>query len=127
MGGAHGIDILVSLTLPGPMRQARRVETPSEYSSWFQNRETIVYENQRADLPRAVIFRDSTSQFVVDLLAQHFSRSVFVWHQGQVVKDVVERERPDVVIHAMAERFVTPYCEFPSLARARDEAAPWSD
>lgn len=73
------------------------------------SRETLVYENPDASLPKAVIFRDSTSQFTVPWLAEHFSRSVFVWHRGEVLNSVIEREAPDVVFQVMAERFVWSY------------------
>jgi hypothetical protein len=119
MSGAHGLDVLVSLILPGSARKAQKVSVPVEYRDWFRSRETLVYENTDRTLPRAVVFRDSTFQFVCDLLAQHFSRSVFVWHQGQVIRDIIEREKPEVVIHGMAERFVTRYPKFVPLVRAR--------
>jgi hypothetical protein len=34
-----------------------------------------------------------------------------VWHHGEVVKDVIDAEQLDVVIHFMAELFVTFYGE----------------
>ena len=46
---------------------------------------------------------------MTDWLAEHFSRTVFVWHLGDVLQKVIEREQPDIVIQIMAERFVWTY------------------
>lgn len=60
-----------------------------------------------ADGPRAVIFRDSMSASFVETLAQHFSRSVFLWRRGEFLLDVIASEKPDFVIHISTERFVS--------------------
>jgi Sulfotransferase domain/SGNH hydrolase-like domain, acetyltransferase AlgX len=116
LSGSHGFDTLLQLQLMDTDRRAVKVDVPSVYKDWFKSRETLVFEHVRRDLPRAVIFRDSTSDFVYDLLAQHFSRSVFIWYQGNIVEEVIEKEHPDFVIHVMAERFVTRYPNFPLFA-----------
>jgi hypothetical protein len=71
------------------------------------SRPTLVYENIDKDLPMA--FRDSTCQFMVPWIAEYFSRSFFIWDQGNVISEVIERERPDFVIQIMAERFIWNY------------------
>lgn len=73
------------------------------------SRETLVYQQDDSSLPRAVVFRDSTCQFMTSWFAEHFSRSVFIWHRGDVIADVIEREQPDIVFQIMAERFVWTY------------------
>lgn len=60
-------------------------------------------------LLRAVIIRDSTAQYMIDFLAEHFSRAVFYWHQGAVFEDVIAAERPDIVLHLCSERFILSY------------------
>lgn len=108
----HGLEITTKLEIPDDKRRAYLVPTPEEYNVWFTGRETFVYERPDAIGKKIVVFRDSTLDFCHDLIAQHFSRAVFVWHQGQVFNEVVERERPDLVLHVMAERFVTRYPMF---------------
>ena len=49
------------------------------------------------------------ADLMIDLLAEHFRRSVFIWHQGQIVNDIIEVEKPDLIIHVMAERFTIAY------------------
>lgn len=73
------------------------------------SRETLVYEQDDQSLPKAVIFRDSTCQFMTEWFAEHFSRSIFVWHRGDVLQEVLDREQPDIVFQIMAERFVWTY------------------
>jgi hypothetical protein len=114
--GKDGFEVVTRLELSSDLRNAVRVNVPSKYQEWFTSRETIVYERVDKQGLIAVIFRDSTLDFCVDYLAQHFSRTVFVWHQGQVYIEVIEMEKPDIVLHIMAERFVISYKDFPAIA-----------
>ncbi len=98
--GRFTLDSVVKLELALP--STRR--TDADLYQRFDY-ETLIYETDHVDLPRAVIFRDSTAQFMVDLLAQHFSRSVFVWY-GLMASDIIDREQPDMVFQIMAERLV---------------------
>jgi hypothetical protein len=104
-----GLEISVKLDLPREKMAAKRVETPDVYHQWFSERETLVYERSDGFGPTVVIFRDSTVELCHHLLAQHFSRVVFVWHQGAVYREVLELERPDFVLHFSAERFLIRY------------------
>lgn len=116
MDGRWGFECVMKYGLSEERRLARRAAVPEDYSRCFTKREVLVYEAAAPDLPRAVIFRDSTLDLCHELIAQHFSRSVFIWHQGQVYGEVIEQERPDIVLHVMAERFVISYPEWPPLA-----------
>jgi hypothetical protein len=74
------------------------------------------YEIPGSTLPRAVIFRDSFAQDLIPLLSGHFSRAVFQWPFPSTYKavrrfdrELVERERPDVVVDEIVERyFIVP-------------------
>lgn len=90
-------------------RLAHRKPEPDVFRSGRPERETIVTEQTDSSLPRALIFRDSTATMMIDFLAEHFSRAVFVWHEDDVIGDFVEQERPDVVLHLKAERFLSSY------------------
>lgn len=116
----EGLEVAINFTLPDELRMAKLVDVPEDYKRVFDTRETFVYEGTDKRKPRAVIFRDSTFDFCHELIAQHFSRAVFIWHQGQVYEDVIEREKPDIVIHAMAERFTSAYPVFGATGRAFD-------
>ena len=56
-------------------------------------------------LPTAVIFRDSFANALVPYLSESFSRIVYVW-EFDLIPQLVEAERPDVVIQEIAERFL---------------------
>jgi hypothetical protein len=54
-----------------------------------------------------VMFRDSFGSALVPLLAENFRRSVFVWdwnYEADFFKEVVDKERPDIVIDECGER-----------------------
>ena len=119
LAATSGFELAIQLVLPQNKCKAGIVEVPADYQRWFSGRESFVYEREDGQGPRAVIFRDSTLDFCHNLLAQHFSRSVFIWHQGQVYDEVIQREKPDIVLHIMAERFVTSYPKSPVFAPLR--------
>jgi hypothetical protein len=88
------------------VRKAQPAEVSSVYQAISAPRKALVWNNVDSNLPRCVIFRDSTAQFCLDLLAQHFSRVVAIWRGGHVIEEAIERERPDIVPQIQAERFV---------------------
>lgn len=109
------VEYLVRYTLSPAKRKAVRKPVEDDYLAVLGERETFRYSHPNRKLPRAVIFRDSTADYLVEPLAEHFSESLFIWHKGQVYSDVIEREKPDVVLHLMAERFVVQYQNFPVM------------
>lgn len=80
-----------------------RVVSPTPYDPGFGEWK-IATERPDTGRPRAVIFRDSFGSALLPFLAEDFSRAFFVW-QGNVDRDVVLQERPQVVIQEMASRF----------------------
>ena len=63
----------------------------------------IVYEHPDQKRPRAVMFHDSFATPLVPLLSEHFQRIVFS-RQDSMERELVERERPNVVIQEIVER-----------------------
>ncbi|MFL9928018.1 hypothetical protein P0D88_01815 [Paraburkholderia sp. RL18-103-BIB-C] len=111
-------EALVQYNLPDENRKARRLADPDVFRVGRPERETIITVNDDSKLPRALIFRDSTATLMVDLLAEHFSRAVFIWHRHDVIGDLIESERPDVVLHFKAERFLSEYPETRAISWA---------
>jgi hypothetical protein len=97
---------LIEYRIDPARRRASPGVPPQDYVDWFDTRETLVWNHSDRSLPRCVVFRDSTAARVLDCLAEHFSRTVAVWWHGVVVEDVIEREKPDIVIQIQAERFL---------------------
>lgn len=107
-----GLDIAIQLALINPKANFIGDDGYADFS-----RETRVYTNANTTLQKAVIFLDSTSQFMAPWLAEHFSRCVCIWHQGDMVQRVIERESPDIIFQIMAERFVWSYPKRWALSR----------
>lgn len=70
--------------------------------------EPLVSIRAGADLPKLVMFRDSFATVIIPLLAEHFSRAVYVWdRQHRFHHDSVEEEHPNLVIQEMVDRYLT--------------------
>lgn len=74
----------------------------------------IITEIPGSSLPRAVIFRDSFASALAPLLSEHFSRAVYLW-QNDFDAAVIEREKPDVVIHEIVGRHLYTVYPYPDL------------
>lgn len=85
--------------------RAVRVVQPPEHLKVSPSRATKIYEQDNPHLPRAVIFRGSSVDWMIPYLSTHFSRCVYIW-QSHLNHAVIEAEKPDIVLHLMAERFL---------------------
>ena len=79
-----------------------------------------VFASERADLPRCVLFRDSFSNALIPFLMQTFSRVVAV-STLSCLYDLLEHEKPDVVIFAVIERFLATFGKGKFLELPDDE------
>ncbi len=72
---------------------------------------------------KAIVFRDSFAGSWPQFLGRHFRQVIYVWHYDWD-RSLVEREKPDVVIDEMVERFfnVTDPVELASLDRESEKA-----
>ena len=61
------------------------------------------YVCDRPELPRAVVYRDSMAIPLIPMLAENFSRVIFVSSRN-LDPALIEREKPDIVIEEMVER-----------------------
>ncbi len=76
-----------------------------EYLKVSPTRDALVHENKSGVGPRIVVFHDSFMLNVFPFLSSHFSRSVYVW-KPEPDFDIIERERPDIVVSVMLDRFM---------------------
>ncbi|MFP5212843.1 MAG: alginate O-acetyltransferase AlgX-related protein [Acidobacteriota bacterium] len=83
---------------------------PLEDMPEVAGQEMVVKETGDPSLPRAGVFRDSFSWALIPFLAESFQRVVFVW-TFDFLPELIEREKPDVVIFECVERYL------PSLAK----------
>jgi len=66
------------------------------------------YVCDRPGLPRAVVLRDSMAISLIPLLSENFSRTVYVSTRkfDRAMIDLIEREKPDIVIEELVERSI---------------------
>ncbi|HEV2857199.1 MAG TPA: hypothetical protein VGW80_02215 [Solirubrobacterales bacterium] len=65
----------------------------------------IISEQDRPDLPSCVVFGESFARGLLVFLQASFRRLTFV-HTSMFVREIVEHERPDVVLSVPVERFL---------------------
>jgi hypothetical protein len=70
---------------------------------WKKGKEPVVTECKGAQIPRAVMLRDSMTVPLIPLMSEHFGRIVYIWDHI-FEKSIIEHERPNVVIYAIGER-----------------------
>ena len=102
-------------------------EPTADYRLSFQNHNfgrgaVHVYENARRDLPTCVLFRDSFSNFLIPYLMQGFSRLVAV-SSLSCHYDLLDREKPDVVLFVCIERFLATFGRGQSIELPEDASA----
>ncbi|MEE3328690.1 MAG: hypothetical protein VX252_15230 [Myxococcota bacterium] len=85
-------------------RIARKYRT--RYDERLERLQPIAHGVEGSDYPRAVVFRDSFSNALIPYLSEHFERILYVWDRD-VDTQVVDIERPDVVIQEIVGRFLS--------------------
>jgi hypothetical protein len=88
-----------------------RILEPAEPNPYGEDGR-LVTERPSANLPRAVIFRDSFTSRLIPYLSEHFSRAVYLW-QNDFEPEVIQQEHPDVVIQEFVARHLVTYMPYP--------------
>ena len=73
------------------------------------------YACDKPGLPRAVVLRDSMAIALIPLMSENFARVVYVSSRA-LDRDVIEREKPDIVIEELVERTLQAPGAFPMKA-----------
>ena len=109
-------DLVALKPIPGFKSVAASVD-PSVYpKAWPKNTEPMVSSNPDA-AGTAMVFRDSFAGAWSPFLGHHFKRVIYIW-EYHWNPDLIERERPQVVIDEMLERFMNE--EDPVKLKAED-------
>lgn len=66
---------------------------------------TVIFKVDDDKLPRLVMSRDSFTIALAPYLAEHFSKSVFIWN-FKFNNEIIEKEHPGIVISEMCERYL---------------------
>jgi hypothetical protein len=83
----------------------RAVATPAHLEVSKTRPSVVLVNDERQDAPRAIVYRDSFGEHVRPFLAAAFSWSAWLWRPSIDIP-LIERERPDIVIQIVAERFL---------------------
>jgi hypothetical protein len=76
--------------------------------SMVNNKSSAHYINENKSLPSIVLCHDSYfATYMGPLLANHFSKCVFLWNNVQFPIDQIIQEKPTLVIHEIAGRFIS--------------------
>jgi hypothetical protein len=87
--------------VPRAPRRARLIE-PKDLHEGYEVAK-VVTEVSDPSLPRTVVFRDSFGSGLIPFLSEHFSHAMYLW-QYNVDMDVVDAEKPALVIHEIVGR-----------------------
>lgn len=71
----------------------------------YPERDMVVMETGDPSLPRALVFRDSYCSALIPYLSESFRSVVCLW-TFEFLPEIVEREKPDVVIFECVERYI---------------------
>jgi alginate O-acetyltransferase complex protein AlgJ len=68
----------------------------------------IAYEQPGKPLPKAVFIRDSYGEALIPYLKENFSRSLFIFDAWQYMfnKEIIEAEKPDIVVLEIFEPYI---------------------
>ncbi|WAK00673.1 polysaccharide pyruvyl transferase family protein [Methylobacter sp. YRD-M1] len=76
------------------------------YKELSKTRPTRLFKNEKsANLPRAIIIRDSYADWMIPFLSEYFSECLFVWAR-YVEPAVIESFKPDIIIEQVVDRFL---------------------
>lgn len=92
----------------------------------------MIHEKEDGEGPCCLVFGESFAETLLYFLQESFSRVVFV-HTSMFVQELVERERPDVILSLPIERFLIrvpddagALVKLEETARGKGGELPWS-
>lgn len=69
---------------------------------------------------KLVMFRDSYANYLIPFLNLNFKRAVYIWNY-EFMPDLIEKEKPDVVVFESLERFISYALTIPNPPRVDQE------
>lgn len=93
----------ITFTPRPPLTKLEAVKVPDLLpKKWLKDTEPVITRNE-AGHGKAMVFRDSFGEYWLDLIGQHFKETIYIW-ESHLEPELIEREKPDVVITEMVER-----------------------
>lgn len=87
-----------------PTRYRELSERPLPGTGFFKYR-PIFTQGPDPQAPKLLMFRDSFAVYLIPYLGDHFREAVYVW-TPLFLPDVVEQEKPDIVVQEVMELFL---------------------
>lgn len=76
------------------------------YKYFSRTRSTRLFRNSAGEhLPRAIILRDSYSDWMIPFLSEYFSECLYMWTRN-IDANVIASFKPDIVIEEVVDRFL---------------------
>ena len=89
-------------------KQQNELKIPSNYVGLKGNYEDR-YESSHKNGLRALVFKDSFSNRLKKFLIPHFENTVFIENFHKFDKQLIQNEKPDIIIHEIVERSAMYY------------------
>lgn len=86
------------------INNASKVVIPS-YPEYNSIHPMVFYQGKNDSAPKVIMNRDSYSNFLIPYFSSHFSRQGYLW-SPLFFSSIIEKEKPDIVITEMMERFI---------------------
>jgi len=107
----------ITFTPRAPLTKLEPAKVPDLLPKhWLKDTEPTITRNERGQ-GKAIVFRDSFGEYWLGLIGQHFRETIYIW-ELQLEPELIEREKPEVVITEMVERVFNN--ELPQKLMAKD-------
>ena len=107
----------ITFTPRPPLAKLDAVKVPDLLpKKWLKDTEPVITRNETGQ-GKAMVFRDSFGEYWLGLIGQHFKETIYIWEQ-HLEPELIEREKPDVVITEIVERVFNT--ELPEKLMAKD-------
>lgn len=67
----------------------------------------VEIEGKNKSYPKVLVYRDSFFSSLIPFFADHFSKSTYIWEQFPYSTELIEKEKPELVIFELTEREIS--------------------
>jgi len=93
---------------------------PAKDFRYGQDAYSMRFESSNKEQPKAVVFRDSFEDLTLSYFPEMFSEILYIWDDWKYKynKDIVDIEKPDIIIYAIYEGYIDRILLAPSFVKA---------
>jgi len=89
--------------------KAKTIDPPG-YKTVSPLQATVRTQLENSNMPKAVVYRDSYFNLMMPYFSENFSDCIYLW-TNELSAEVVEKEKPDVVVYEMLESGIDKFLE----------------